>query len=64
MSEWYTGFYVAGGVEFLVTKWVHLRGEVQYTSLPNALGAGGVSLDFDETNLGGTAVAVKLAIGK
>jgi hypothetical protein len=41
-----------------------LRGEARYTSIPNALGAAGVSVDFNETDLGGIAVAVKLAIGK
>jgi opacity protein-like surface antigen len=63
-DEVFTGFYVAGGVEFRLAKWVHLRGEARYTTLPNALGTGGVSKDFGETNLGGAAVAVKLAIGK
>jgi opacity protein-like surface antigen len=64
VDEVFTGFYVAGGVEIRLARWLHLRGEGRYTGVPNALGAGGVSADFDETNLGGAAVAVKLAIGK
>jgi opacity protein-like surface antigen len=64
VDETFTGFYAAGGVEFLLAKWLHLRGEVRYTGVPNAIGAGGVSVDFNETDLGGVAAAVKLAIGK
>lgn len=64
VDESFTGFYAAGGVEVPLTRWLHVRGEARYTSLPNALGAEGVSADFKETNLGGIAVAVKLAIGK
>ena len=64
VDETLTGFYAAGGVEFMLAKWLHLRGEVRYTSLPDALGAGGVSADFSETNLGGVAAAVKVAIGR
>ena len=64
VDETFTGFYAAGGVEIPLAKWIHLRGEARYTSIPNALGIAGVSVDFDETDLGGIAVAVKLAIGK
>jgi len=63
-DETFTGFYAAGGLEIPLTKWFRLRGEARYTSIPNALGAAGVSVDFNETDLGGIAVAVKLAIGK
>lgn len=64
VDEVFTGYYATGGVEVLLSKWLHLRGEVRYTGVPDALGAGGVSADFGETDLGGVAVAVKLAIGK
>ena len=64
VDDVFTGFYASGGMEYSLTKWLHLRGEARFTSVPNALGAEGVSADFDETNLGGVAVAVKLAIGK
>jgi len=64
VDEVFIGFYASGGVEYSLTRWLHLRGEARFTSVPNALGAEGVSADFDETNLGGVAVAVKLAIGK
>lgn len=64
VSESFTGFYVSGGLEVKLVKWLHLRAEGRYTSIPDALGAGGVSADYDETDLGGVSVAVKLVFGK
>jgi opacity protein-like surface antigen len=64
VSEWFTGFYVSGGLEVKLARWLHLRAEGRYTSIPDALGSEGVSADFKETNLGGAAVAVKLAFGR
>jgi opacity protein-like surface antigen len=64
VSEVFTGFYAAGGLEVRLAKWVHLRAEGRYASIPDALGGAGVSADFDETDLGGAAVAVKLVFGR
>ncbi len=64
VDETHTGFYATAGLELSLTKWIHLRGEARFTGLPGAIGKAGVSKDFDETNLGGFGVAVKLAIGK
>lgn len=40
------------------------RREVRFTSLPNATGQTGLSMDFDEANPGGVGVAVRPAVGK
>jgi len=64
VSGMFTGFDVSGGIDCRLTKWLHLRGEVRYDSIPDALGSNGVSVDFGETKLDGTAVAVILAVGK
>jgi len=64
LSESFTGFYAAGGLEVRLARWLHVRAEGRYTSLPDALGAGGVSADFSETDLGGAAVAVRLVFGR
>jgi opacity protein-like surface antigen len=64
VSEAFTGFYVSGGLEVKLAKYLHLRAEGRYTSVPDALGAGGVSAELDETDLGGAAVAVKLVFGR
>lgn len=64
VDESHTGYYACAGLEYSLTKWLHLRGEARFTSVPNAIGRAGVSKDFGEKNLGGLGVAVKLAIGK
>jgi hypothetical protein len=64
VSETFTGFYASGGLEVRLARWLHVRAEGRYTSIPDALGAGGVSADFGETDLGGAAVAVRLVVGK
>src|SRR5262249_28930253 len=62
VSDTFTGFNVFGGVEFSITKWLAAAGEVQYRSVPNAIGDAGLSQAFDETNLGGTTVRVTVGI--
>ncbi|HNV04067.1 MAG TPA: SH3 domain-containing protein [Vicinamibacterales bacterium] len=64
VDESHTGYYACAGLEYSLTKWLHLRGEARVTSVANAIGQAGVSKDFEENNLGGLGVAVKLAIGK
>jgi opacity protein-like surface antigen len=63
VSERFTSYHVVGGVEYSAARWLFVAGEVRYASVPDALGAPGVSADFDESNLGGVAVAVKLLAG-
>jgi hypothetical protein len=60
-SERFTGQDVFGGVEVRILKWLVASGEAQYRRIPNALGAGGVSKDFGESDLGG--VTARVAIG-
>lgn len=50
-----------GGVEFGLGKWAAISGEAQYRTIPNALGAGGVSQDFNEKNAGGFTARVLIA---
>ena len=60
----FNGFHVVGGTEFRVSRWIGLTGEVKWTWVGDALGKGGVSEAFDEKNLGGTSLALKLVIGR
>lgn len=60
-DERFTGQDVFGGVEVGIVKWLVASGEVQYRRVPNALGAGNVSQDFGETDLGG--VTARFTIG-
>ena len=64
VSERFTSYHAVGGVEYAATRWLFVAGEVRYASVPDALGAPGVSAEFDESNLGGVAVAVKVMIGR
>ena len=64
VNESFNGFHVKGGAEVRLTSWVGVAGEAVWSSIPDALGTGGASLAFDETNLGGTSVRLSLVIGR
>ena len=59
-----TGFIVLAGAEASLARWIHLRGDVRYRQVSGVLGEGGASAAFDEDQLGGFGVAVKLMIGR
>jgi opacity protein-like surface antigen len=52
------GFTAFGGVEIAVVKGLVAGAEAQYRSVKNILGAGGLSQDLGEQNLGGFTVRV------
>lgn len=64
VDEWFDGYHVLGGVEYRARRWLGLGGEVQWTSLADALGTAGVSAAFDEHNLGGFTVRLKVSVGR
>ena len=66
VSERFRGFHVLGGAEIRVARWLGVGGEVQWTTVPDALGAdpNSVAAAFGEDDLGGTAVRVKVVIGR
>ena len=64
VDERFTGYQVLGGVEYRLLRSLGVAGEVQYTSVPDALGAGGLSAEFDENNLGGVIVRVRVLFGR
>ena len=57
----FKGQALFGGVDAAIVKWLFASGEVQYRRVPHALGAGGVSKDFNESDIGG--VTARLTIG-
>jgi opacity protein-like surface antigen len=63
-SEHFTSYHVLGGVEFVNRSPVRVGLEVQYITVPNALGTSGASAAFNEKNLGGTQVRLKVLVGK
>jgi hypothetical protein len=64
VEERFSGYHRAGGAEFRVEQWIGVAWEVNWTSVPDAIGKGGVSAVFDETNLGGTSLRFKITIGR
>lgn len=60
----FNGFHVLGGAEVRVARWVGFGTEVVWTSVADAIGEGGASKAFDENNLGGTSIRVKLILGR
>lgn len=63
VRESHRSWHVLGGVETPLLSWLWIGGEGQWTWVPDALGAGGVSAAFDETDLGGLTLRVKLSAG-
>jgi hypothetical protein len=59
----FSSYHALGGIEFR-NGWVATAFEAQYTQVPDALGAGGVSAAFQEHNLGGLTARVKVLVGK
>src|SRR5688500_3847718 len=66
VKESFTGYHVLGGAEFRVSQWIGAAGEIQWATVPDALGQdpNGVSNAFDETDLGGLTFRVKVVIGR
>ena len=50
--------------EYRALPWLAIGGEVAWSSVPDALGAGGVSAVFGEDNLGGTTIRIKATFGR
>jgi opacity protein-like surface antigen len=64
VDERHTSYHALGGVEVSVSKWVFAAFEAQYTSVPDGLGDTGVAEAFDESNLGGMSLRVKVLVGR
>ena len=61
VATYLTGGEGFGGVEVGLGKWAAISGEAQYRTIPNALGAGGVSQAFNEKDAGGFTARVLIA---
>lgn len=64
VDERYGGYHLRGGAEFKITRWLGVAGEAAWTTVPDAIGSGGVSQAFNETNLGGTSFRARLTVGR
>lgn len=64
VDERFTGYQGFGGVEYRVWRWVAAAGEVQYSTVPDSIGSGGLSAEFNEDDVGGTIVRFKVILGR
>jgi hypothetical protein len=64
VEERFTGYHLSGGAEFPIEKWLGVAWEVNWTTVPDAIGDGGTSAVFDETGLGGASFRFKITIGR
>ena len=59
-----SGYLIVGGSEFRVHRIVSTAIDVQYSSVSDILGQGGLSQELGEDNLGGVAVRFRLMVGR
>ena len=64
VDERFGGYHLRGGAEFKITRWLGLAGELAWTTVPDAIGNGGVSKAFNENNLGGTSFRARITVGR
>jgi len=64
VSERFSGYHVTGGAEMRLHRWVALTGDAMWTAVPDAIGSAGASRDFEEDDLGGTSLRLRLVIGR
>jgi hypothetical protein len=64
LSERFASYHALAGVEFGSRTWLRTALEVQFTSVPGALGSSGASAEFGEHNLGGVQVRLKILAGR
>ena len=64
VSGRFVSYHLVGGVEFVSRGWVRAAFELQFTTVPGALGDTGASALFNEHNLGNLHGRVKLMVGR
>jgi opacity protein-like surface antigen len=60
----HAGFIVVGGVEVRPHRWIGVGVDAQFTRVKGILGTAGISQELGETDLGGTAVRVRVLVGR
>lgn len=62
VSESKGSYHALGGVELPFSRHVGVSADALYRFVPDAIGAGGVSAYYDETDLGGAQVRVRVVV--
>jgi opacity protein-like surface antigen len=65
VEQTFRGLQVLGGVEFGLARWIGAAGELEWATVPDALSGdpNGVATEFDEDDLGGMTLRVKIVVG-
>ena len=63
MDESFTSYHFLGGVEVPLWKFLGVGAEYHHRWVPDALGTGGVSAEFNETDLGGGTFRFRVIFG-
>ena len=58
------GYHLRGGAELKVMRWLGVAGEFAWTTVPDAIGGGGVSKAFTEDDLGGISFRARITVGR
>lgn len=64
VDDTFSGFHLQTGAELRLAEWLGVGGEIGWATVPDALGAGGVSAHFNEDDLGGTTIRFKITVGR
>jgi hypothetical protein len=64
LREGHLGYHVTGGAEFRIGPFLWLVGELQWATVPDGLGATGVGVVFEETDLGALTFRFKVMVGR
>ena len=65
VDEQFSGFHILGGAEVRLVRWLSLGGELQWATVPDAIGEdpNSVAREFNESDLGGTTFRFKVIVG-
>jgi opacity protein-like surface antigen len=65
VDERFSGFHILGGAEVRLIRWLSLGGELQWATVPDAIGEdpNSVAREFNESNLGSTTFRFRVIVG-
>jgi hypothetical protein len=64
VDERFAGYHVVGGIEYRAATWLAVGGEFGWSTVPDAIGDAGVSAAFNESDLGGMTLRLKVSVGR
>jgi hypothetical protein len=63
VTDRFTSYHVMGGADVTVFRFVQIGAEARHRWVPDGLGAGGISDELNESDLGGTTLRVRIGVG-